>query len=189
MTTPPKSSSKRTMLILATVFIVPVILAKLALEFNWFNKAATNRGELISPALDMSVLKASSADSKWRLLYLLPADCQASCENAIYSLAQVWTALGKESDRVEALVIATELSDKQQVLSLNEQSTIRLFTSEQQSVNQVFQDTLTDGIFIVDTLNNVILRYAPQSEQEQAVLHSRDILQDMKKLLKLSRIG
>jgi hypothetical protein len=177
------------MLILATVFIVPVLLAKLALEYDWFNNAATNQGELISPALDMRVLQTSTAESKWQLLYLLPADCQASCENAIYSLAQVWTALGRESDRVEALVIATELSDKQQLETLNEQSTIRVFTVEQKSVNQVFQDTLTDGIFIVDTLSNVILRYAPQSEEEQAVLHSRDILRDMKKLLKLSRIG
>ncbi|MFT4993859.1 MAG: hypothetical protein ACI965_000880 [Paraglaciecola sp.] len=189
MTTPTKSNSKRTMLILATVFIVPVLLAKLALEYNWFNNAATNRGELISPALDMRPLQASAADKKWQLIYLLPADCQADCENALYSLAQVWTALGRKSDRVEALVIVTELSDKLQLKTLSEQSIIRVFSTEQSSVKQVFEDTPTEGIFIADTLSNVILRYAPQREQEQAVLHSRDILRDMKKLLKLSRIG
>ncbi len=189
MTTSTKKNSKRIMLILATVFIVPVLVAKLALEYKWFNNAATNQGELISPALDLGALDASTAEPKWQLLYLLPDDCQASCENAIYSIGQVRTALGRESDRVEALVIATELSDKQQLATLAEQSSIRVFTTDQQSVNQVFQDTLADGIFIVDTLSNVILRYAPQSDQEQAVLDSRDILLDMKKLLKLSRIG
>jgi len=189
VTTPTKKNSKRTMLILATAFIVPVLLAKLALEYKWFNNSATNKGELISPALDMRPLDASTAEKKWQLIYLLPADCEASCENALYSLAQVWTALGRERDRVEPLVIVTELSDQQQLDTLSEQSTIRVFTSELRLVNQVFQDTQTDGIFIGDTLSNVILRYAPQNETEQAVLHSRDILRDMKKLLKLSRIG
>ena len=189
MTTSTKKNSKRTMLILATVFIVPVLVAKLALEFNWFNNAATNQGELISPALDLRALKSSSDEPKWQLLYLLPSDCQASCENAIYSIGQIRSALGRESDRVEALVIATKLSDKQQLASLKDQSSIRIFTAEQQALNKVFQGTPTEGIFIVDTLSNVILRYAPQSDQQQAVLHSRDILLDMKKLLKLSRIG
>ena len=177
------------MLILAIVFTVPVLMAKLALEFEWFNNSATNRGELISPALDLRPLNTSSEDHKWQLVYLLPDNCEATCENSIYSLAQVWTALGRKSERVEALVIATELSDKQQLQSLSEQTTIRVFTADQKSLNQVFQDTQTDGIFIVDTLSNVILRYAAQSEKEQAVLHSRDILHDIKKLLKLSRIG
>jgi hypothetical protein len=34
-----------------------------------------------------------------------------------------------------------------------------------------------------------MLRYPLQEQQEQAVMHSRDILADLKKLLKLSRIG
>jgi alpha-acetolactate decarboxylase len=67
--------------------------------------------------------------------------------------------------------------------------TIRIITADEQSVNQVFKDVKTNGIFIVDTLNNIILRYPTQNDQQEAVLHSRDILSDMRKVLKLSRIG
>ncbi len=43
--------------------------------------------------------------------------------------------------------------------------------------------------FVADTLGNVILRYPLQTDKEQAILDSRDILSDMRKVLKLSRIG
>lgn len=45
-----------TMLALLAVFIVPVVLAKLALDNNWFNRAVTNKGELIQPVMDLSAL-------------------------------------------------------------------------------------------------------------------------------------
>ena len=58
-----------------------------------------------------------------------------------------------------------------------------------QSLQQMFKDESTDAIFIVDTLDNIILRYPLQLDKKKAVLHSRDILSDMRKVLKLSRIG
>jgi hypothetical protein len=38
-------------------------------------------------------------------------------------------------------------------------------------------------------LNNVILRYSLQVDPKISILDSRDILSDMRKVLKLSRIG
>ena len=189
MTAQPKSTGKRTMLIFAIVFIVPVVLAKLALDNDWFNRGATNYGELITPPLDMSVLQTSGADPKWGIVYLLPANCDARCENAIFSLSQVHKALGVESTRVESIVISTELSEVGKIQSLQENAHIKLLKSNTKSVKQVFQDQSTDVIFVADTLNNVILRYSLYTDQKDAVLHSRDILLDLKKLLKLSRIG
>jgi hypothetical protein len=46
-----------------------------------------------------------------------------------------------------------------------------------------------ESIFIADTLDNVILRYELQIDPKKSVLDSRDILSDMRKVLKLSRIG
>ena len=42
---------------------------------------------------------------------------------------------------------------------------------------------------LVDTLNNAMLRYPTYEDKKAAVQSSRDILADVKKLLKLSRIG
>lgn len=177
------------MLLFVAVFLLPVILAKLALDNGWFNQAATNKGTLLTPPVDMSTLGTSQLEPKWKLLYVLPEVCAIECENALYSIAQVRSALGKESDRAEVLVITHEKSNTEQLNLLKEKQHIRLLNTTLKSLQQVFKDAETDGIFIADTLDNVILRYPLQQEQEQAVLHSRDILSDMRKVLKLSRIG
>lgn len=183
------TSNKRLIITLAVVFILPVVLAKLALDNNWFNKAATNKGELLSPTLDMSAIQDKAAEPKWQLVYVLPSQCSIECENALYSVEQVWTALGKEHDRVRATVISTPASDLSVARRLNEHSAVKLLKTNVESVNNVFKGEPVNAIFIADTLNNVILRYPLQVEQQQAILHSRDILSDLRKLLKLSRIG
>jgi hypothetical protein len=184
-----KKNNRTMLLLLASVFILPVILAKLALDNGWFNQAATNKGVLLTPPVDMSTLQTSEQQPKWKLLYVLPEICALECENALYSIAQVRSALGKESDRAEVVVIIHEKSNLVQLSLLEEKQNIRLLNTNLKSLQQVFKDQSTAGIFIADTLHNVILRYPLQSEQKQAVLHSRDILSDMRKVLKLSRIG
>jgi hypothetical protein len=72
---------------------------------------------------------------------------------------------------------------------LKEKQNMRLLDTDLKSVRQVFKDNNTDAIFVADTLDNVILRYPLQIDKEQAILDSRDILSDMRKVLKLSRIG
>jgi hypothetical protein len=184
-----KKNNKSMMLLFVAVFLLPVILAKLALDNGWFNQAATNKGELLSPPVDMSSLDSSKQEPKWKLLYVLPEICLQECENALYSITQVHSALGKHSDRAEVVVFTHEKSNLAQLALLKEKQNLRLVTTQIESLQQVFKDNSTDGIFIADTLDNVILRYTLQKEQEQAVLHSRDILSDMRKVLKLSRIG
>lgn len=177
---------RKTFILVAVIFILPVLLAKLALEMGWFNRASTNNGQLLEPSLDLSML---DSQHKWRLLYLLPADCDSSCENALIAINQVWVALGREQDRAEPVVILTDNSDSRPRQQLGKLTGVRLLNVAPQDVNEVFKDVPTDGIFLVDTLDNVILRYPLQTEQQQAVLHSREILADLRKLLKLSRIG
>lgn len=189
MTPNKKSTNKRMLLILAVVFILPIVLAKLALDNNWFNKAATNKGQLLSPPLDLTAIQTQDLAIKWHVLYVLPPVCEQMCENALYSLGQVWLALGKEADRVESLVIITSQSDPGALDSLSKSGTVKVLKSNDENVNIVFKEESTEGIFIADTLHNVILRYPLHLEQQQAILHSRDILSDIRKLLKLSRIG
>lgn len=177
------------MLLLASVFVLPVLLAKLALENDWFNQAATNKGELLSPAVDMRMLQTSQQEPRWKLVYVLPEMCAVDCENALYIIAQVRSALGKESDRAEVVVITHEKSNINQLAMLKEKRNVRLLDTDLKSLQQIFKDNNTDAIFVADTLGNVILRYPLQIDREQAILNSRDILLDMRKVLKLSRIG
>lgn len=184
------SAKKRnyTPVLLLIVFVLPVILAKLALDNDWFNRASTNNGELLPDGLNLTAADVKLAP-KWRILYRLPASCSIACENTLYTMNQIWLALGRESDRVEPLLWVDASSDQGKAQDLGSQDVIVLLQTSQQNVNKVFKDVAPDGIFLVDTLGNIILRYPTQQEKQQAVMQSRDILADLRKLLKLSKIG
>ncbi|MDF2179253.1 hypothetical protein P2G88_13415 [Aliiglaciecola sp. CAU 1673] len=181
-------ANKRTLIVLLVVFVVPVLLAKLALEMEWFNRGATNKGQLLDPALSLASLGLPTPP-KWRLLYVVPVNCGSDCENALFSIHQVWQALGKEQDRAEAVAVVTAESDTTIQSKLAQLPHVHIQKSDTQNVNEVFKDAGANGIFLSDTLGNVILRYPLEQEQQNAVLGSRDILADLRKLLKLSRIG
>lgn len=182
------TSSKRSLLIMVAVFVLPVILAYTALKFDWFNKAATNRGELIQPVIEASMLLEDSG-ANWHLLYIIPKVCDTACENALYSVQQIYVATGKESDRVQALFLFTENSAIDAVNKAKEIPGALVLQKEQIKLNNVFKNVGVDSIFISDTLHNVVLKYPVTADKQQTIMDSRDILADLKKLLKLSRIG
>ena len=96
---------KRSLLIIFAVFVLPVVLAKLALDGNWFERGATNRGELLQPVVSLTSMLDQQAPS-WRVMYVVPATCNAECENALYAIQQVWIALGKLAAGKELLALA-----------------------------------------------------------------------------------
>lgn len=180
----PKNNfaSKKTLLMMVAVFVIPVVMAKLALDNNWFNKAATNKGQLLTPTIDMSPV-LTDKEPKWRLLYVMPAQCDSRCENALFSINQVWLALGKESDRTEALVITTDQSDETALNALSKYPNVATLNSNE------LPQLNTHSVYIVDTQNNAMLFYQIKNDRKDAVMESRNMLADIRKLLKLSRIG
>ena len=195
-----ENKNKIAIIALVVVFVLPVILAKVALENDWFNKGATNQGELLTPPVDLSK-GFSELPPLWRLVYVLPEECDAKCTNAIYALGQIHIALGKHMDRVEPLIITTENSElaalqvtpvtteNHDEIALGQHKELKTLQLPKKNVNEMFKSVSSDGIFIVDTLNNGMLKHELYSNKEEAVQASRSILSDIKKLLKLSRIG
>ncbi|MCW8108995.1 hypothetical protein OPS25_10865 [Alteromonas ponticola] len=181
-------TKKGAIILLFAAFIVPVILAKFALENDWFSRGSTNKGELLQPVKDINAV-LSDQPKRWRLLYTLPAECDAACQNAIYSIHQVWLALGKESDRAEVTVLITPESDANTTQQIATEKNIRAITTTNEKIKSLQLNTRGNEILLVDTLNNAMLRYDVHDDKQAAVMASRDILADLKKLLKLSRIG
>lgn len=189
MTNAASANHKRTALILLVVFVLPVILAKLALEFEWFNRGATNRGELLDPVVDLSTVFAQHVgEPQWRLFYVLPTTCDDSCQNTIVSMQQVWLALGRENDRVAPVVAVTPNSDAAAVAQLGAQRIISTLPVLADALSPL-EGTSTGTMYLVDPLNFAMLRFLIPAEKELAVQKGRDVLADTKRLLKLSRIG
>lgn len=188
MTTETKSNNRVTMIMLVAVFVIPFLLAVFALRGDWFNKAATNRGDLLVPPVEMhSLLRGETP--VWRIIYIMPESCDDKCKNAIYSLNQIWEASGREKERVIPSIIVTESSNIATIAEIKVQTHINVLNTELKQLNGAFLNQSQKGIFISDTLGNIILRYPLSMKQQEAIMHSRDVLADLKKLLKLSRIG
>ncbi|AXR04972.1 hypothetical protein [Salinimonas sediminis] len=192
-----KKNKQITLLTVFAIFVLPVVLAKLALDNQWFTRAATNKGELLQPVQDFSVYLVRQSP-KWRLVYQLPAHCDNTCENALYSIQQVWHALGKEADRAQPTVIYTASSDAKAIARLKQQNSVEVLpspprqasvTGSQIDAHRPVASSVTSAIYLVDTMNNAMLRYPVSDDRQQAIMNSRDILADVRKLLKLSRIG
>tara|TARA_Y100000296_G_scaffold2208_1_gene2435 strand:- start:69 stop:608 length:540 start_codon:yes stop_codon:yes gene_type:complete len=176
------TASKKTLIIMVAVFVLPVVMAKLALDNDWFTKGATNKGQLLAPTIDMSAL-LKGAEPKWRLLYVMPNECDAVCENALFSINQVWLALGKESDRAQAVVVTTASSDQGAIAALADYPFVETLSVTTPT------ELASSSVYIVDTQNNAMLFYEIKDDRKDAVMESRNMLADMRKLLKLSRIG
>lgn len=180
--------NRQTMILLAMTFVIPIVLAKLALEGDWFNRAATNKGVLLDPVLDFA---AVYPDRKpiWYISYITSEPCDEQCELALFSLNQIAVALRRERARVNTAVLVNSPEDLAAVASNEYAGGLNVLSVAAVELSSLFTEPSVEGLYVVDALGNIILRYPLQSTKDQAILRSRDILGDMRKLLKLSRIG
>ena len=63
-------NNKRSLLLMIAVFVLPVVLAYMALKFDFFNKAATNRGELLQPVIEAQAFIGDVEPKCWGKAYL-----------------------------------------------------------------------------------------------------------------------
>ena len=181
-----QSRSRRSLLLVIVTFALPIILAKLALEQQWLDMGVTNKGTLLVNELTLEELGLNSAEFKkhWLIMYSLPEECSRYCEQALESVHNTYIALGKEMPRVLPVALY------QSILSSEQQHTIS--KSKWQLVampKQAKQLILKPQVFIVDPLGNVFLSHQLPENTVQLPNFGKQILADMKKLLKYSKVG
>lgn len=186
MSLPQINKSRRTLLITLGVFILPVVLAKLALEQQWFDYGVTNYGQLSEQELTLADLGIEQGTFKeqWLLLYRTPKYCDKLCEKTLLSVNNTYTLLGKELPRVTPVALFEHL------LSEEQQSNLRHHKWQQLELPaQANKHISANQLLIIDPLGNVVMSYQAPTEEQGLISFDKSILADMKKLLKYSRIG
>lgn len=193
-----KTPSKNQRLVIILIFLVtlgPFLFAyTLYKKGNAAQLKMNNHGDLISPMINVERNKAIGGKSllgKWWLVYVGPKNCRLECHDMLYNLKQIRTALGKDTHRVERLFIAhpdcqqsvceTYLKEsypdmKQITMSMAEFN--QLFAG----VSQHFEREMIGEVFIIDPKGNMMMHYSADME-------ARAILSDVKRLLRISKIG
>lgn len=167
---------------LVVLFALPAIIAKTILSQHWYQSGVTNKGELIEPVISYSTLGLDNPFNReqWQLGYVIPRQCNEFCQQQIYLLGQSHIALGKYQTRVAPVLMVAPWSDPN----------VASEVYEQVEVNSQFSGVVAEFEYvIVDPLGQLVMRYPKADAESKLVAQSKGLLSDLRKLLKLSRVG
>ncbi len=164
---------------LICLFALPAIIAKVVLSQGWYETGVTNRGELVDPYITLEQLGQPSPleEKGWQLAYVLPSECKEQCQQQIHLMQQSHIALGKYQERVVPVIWTSEEANGV------DQSIVVM------QMNGALSSRVKAGqMLIVDPLGQLVMSYTPETNEDLVRL-SKDVLADLRKLLKLSRVG
>jgi hypothetical protein len=190
-----RARGRRTLIIVAAMFFLPVAVA-FSLYYGklWRPANSASKGELIDPARPLTVAGLRHADGtpadaavlsgKWTLLYIGDGRCDDACRTSLSFGRQSRLALNNEMSRVQRVFLATANCCDHEYLAREQAGLVALDASSQEAAALLaqFPGERSYTLFIVDPLGNLMMRH-------DASHTSKDLLSDLKKLLKLSHIG
>jgi len=176
------------------LFFGPLAVAVyLYFDTDWRPGGTNNHGELIVPAVPLPAAglpmpSGEPTDTEflrhhWSLVYLAREDCGEACRGALYNGRQMRLALGRMMDRVQRVYL--HVGEPPDPAFLAAEHPDLLVASVATADGQALLALLTgqpEGYWLVDPLGNAMMRYPPDEPP-------RGMLEDLKRLLRLSRIG
>jgi hypothetical protein len=179
------------LLLISSVFFGPLILA----AWLYFSGAGlqpagrTNHGELLLPLASIHDTLPESAihehlGGSWLLIYSNSGLCEEACEYALYTLRQSRVMLGKDMDRLVRVFLHGDSAPDRVFLADEHAGLITLRDSGFSNLlkNKKPAESSAGGYYLVDPLGNLVMYFRPDIEPG-------DMVEDIKHLLELSRIG
>jgi hypothetical protein len=143
-----------------------------------------NNGELQQPGLVVPQALVDEQNGRWGLIVASDA-CDATCEQEVYRLQQLFISMGKEQERLHAIWLSTQARPTDSDLSVKLDYHYVTYMQDETSFNWFKDNKLAwqdHSIWLVDPLGNLVLRFSPD-------LTGREMMADINWLLKASRIG
>jgi len=177
--------------LMSLVFFGPLILAAW-LYFSGSGltpEGRTNRGALLEPVISIGESLPGSSiiehgEGRWLLVYANEGVCGEECEFALYTLRQSRLMLGKEMDRLERVFLHGDTAPDTVFLAEQHAGLISISDSSLSGLLQNKKPAVlaAGGFYLVDPLGNLVMYFHPGIEPS-------DMVEDIKRLLKHSRIG
>jgi hypothetical protein len=184
-TRPPQRRKGRLQLILVFLVAVgPMILATgmYKLQF-WVPDSRSYHGEMIGNGQSRADLGVQSDENHWQLLVSSPQKCAADCRHLVYLARQLNIGLGQDSDRARhGLAVAQPLDAEYTGKLTREYPKLQQYPLDMSLYNKAAPGIEAPQLWIIDPHGNLVLRY-------DAKTNGKDLLNDLRQLLKLSNIG
>jgi cytochrome oxidase Cu insertion factor (SCO1/SenC/PrrC family) len=194
---------RRILIAVALMFFAPLALSfYLYYGKFWHPGDRVNAGELIDPARPLPALAlplaapASGGASqtnpqfltgKWTFLYIQHGRCDDECLRHLYDTRQVRLALDREMDRVQRVFVGdSDCCDLKELMAAHpdlvavraspaDAALLALLPQRSGALN-------SHRVYLIDPLGNLMMFYAADARP-------KGMLEDMKRLLRLSSIG
>ena len=190
--------SRVTLLVLFIVFFGPLLVAMVmfAVRGQFSFLSADSYGTLIHPAqpivrFDFETNSQSKQSleflqGKWTYLYYAENPCGLQCEAALFKIRQIRLAVGKDSNRVQYLLLATSKNSspiQKNIFARHKNLITGKLLNWKTTLEAQKQEQLQVGfIYVIDPVGNLMMKYDVDAT-------SKGMLGDLKKLLRISNIG
>jgi hypothetical protein len=197
--TPTRPRSRRMLILLAALFLVPLAVSfYLYYASGWRPGGQVNHGELITPPRALPAVSLATPDGRnteseflrgdWSILYVGAGACDEHCRKALYTIRQVRLALGEKMDRVQRVFLYTGGCCEQPFFG-TEHAGLVAANIDSPAGAELLREFPEEGappatgrIYLVDPLGNLMMNYPPDAP-------AKGMIEDLKRLLKLSHIG
>jgi hypothetical protein len=193
---PSQGRSRKVLALLVIIFLLPFTVAAL-LHLLEIKPGGKSYGDLIQPPRQLQIPLLHDAQGKefavlqwqkkWNLVTVNRVSCDDACQAQTHMLRQVHISLGKETERVQRIVLmpaeinSGNIADLQKeypdlILLIGADAATTQFASEFESVGQA------GNVYLVDPLGNLMMLYPQKFEP-------KGLRADLIRLLKNSWAG
>ena len=172
------------LLLIVLGVIGPMVLATgmYKLQF-WVPEGRSYHGELIGNGQTRADLGVQADEERWQILVTAPKDCAVDCQQLVYLARQIQIGLGRDAGRAShALAAAQPVSADYEAKLTREYPQLQRYPLDATTLSKTTGDKATPQLWIIDPHGNLVLRYEPN-------VKGKDLLNDLRHLLKLSNIG
>lgn len=181
---------------LILVFLSPFIAGWLAFYVFEIRPDSSHYGTLVQPARPLSFPNVQSLDSreltpvfwkKWTFVVIDNKGCQQQCRQNLYYLRQMRVALGRDTDRVQNVLLLQQPANADITNYLKDYPALTVVQNAQSNLVQLFElegNSVGDSpmLYLVDPAGNLMMTYPADNIP-------KSILSDLRRLLKVSQIG
>ncbi|MBM1204637.1 MULTISPECIES: hypothetical protein [Pseudomonas] len=162
----------------------PMVLATgmYKLKF-WLPESRSYHGELLGNGQSRAALGVTADEQRWQLLVTAPQACAADCQQLVYLARQLQIGLGRDASRASHALASAQPVDAAYAATLQlEYPQLQRYTLDLPTYTQGAEGNGAAQLWIIDPHGNLVLRYGPG-------VIGKDVLNDLRLLLKLSNIG
>jgi hypothetical protein len=153
---------------------------------------STAHGELLNPARPLAAIALLTPsgtrtdplvlENKWSLVALAEERCSASCAASLDQARQIRLLLTHDAARVQRVLLYTRACCGDPPAAAPDLTIASLQGPDAAPLREVFLSLPVAGLYVVDPHGNLFMHYPP-------TVAASGVLEDLKRLLKLSHIG